>query len=53
MVPEWRQYDESIASIHQGKGAEPVEDPHSVGDGGKQPVEIVLVDALREESDNS
>ena len=37
----------------QGEDAEPVEDAGSVRDGGKQPFKVVLVNALREERDNS
>ena len=36
----------------QGENTKFVEDICSVGDGGKQPVNVVLVDALGEESDN-
>ena len=32
---------------------EPVEDASSVGDGREQPVDVVLVDSLREEGNNS
>ena len=37
----------------QRENAEIVEDFCSVGEGGKQPLEVVLVDALREEGDDS
>jgi hypothetical protein len=54
IVSEGRQHgDEVGASICQRKGTKLVEDARSVGDRGKQPVEVVLVDALREECDNS
>ena len=44
--------DEVGASICQGESAECVKDARYVGDCGKQPVEVVLIDALREERDN-
>ena len=54
IVSEWCQHhDEAIASIGQRKNAEFVESVPSVGDAGEQPLEIVLVDALREEGDDS
>jgi hypothetical protein len=45
--------DESIAPICQRKDAELVEDTGSVRDGGEQPFEVVLVDALWEKCDDS
>ena len=54
MIPKWRQHcDKSIGSIRQGEGAEFVKNILSVGDGWKQPVGILLIDALREERDDS
>ena len=53
IISEWRQHrDESPAPIRQRKNAELVEDVGSVEDGREQPVEIVLIDALREEGDD-
>ena len=45
--------DEPVVPICQRKDAEFVEDVLSVGDRGKEPIEVVLVHALREESDHS
>jgi len=54
MIPKWRQYcDKSIGSISQGEGAEFVKNILSVGDYWKQPVGILLIDALREERNDS
>ena len=54
VVPKWRQHrDKPLASISQRKDAEGIEDVRSAGDGGKQPVQVVLVDTSREEGDNS
>ena len=54
MVPEWRQHcHKSFASIRQGEDAECIEDVCSVGGGGEQPLEVVFVDALREEGNDS
>ena len=51
-VTEWRQYhDESVASACQGKNA--VVDVHSVGDCRKQPADVIPVDTLGEESNDS
>ena len=53
IISEWCEHrDESIASVCQRKNAELVEEVRSVGDGGKQPVEVVLINTLREEGDN-
>ena len=50
MVSKWGQHcDEVAASISQGKGAELVED---VFPAWKQPVEVIFVNALREERDD-
>ena len=43
---------EAVAPIRQRKDAEFVENVLSVGDGGKQPIEVVLIDALWKEGDN-
>ena len=54
MVSEWRQHgDEVAASRCQTQDTEPVDDIPYIGDGGEQPVEVTLVDPLREEGDNS
>lgn len=54
MISEWCQHhDETIAAVSQGKDAELVEDGRDGGDGRKQPVEVILLDSLREEGDNS
>ena len=54
MVAERRQHrDEPIISICEGENAEVVEDVCSVRDGGEQPLEDFLIDALREEGDDS
>jgi len=45
--------DESVGSMRQGKNAEFVEEVCSVGNSGKQPVDFVLIDTLREEGDDS
>jgi len=36
-----------------GKDVEPIKDHFPVGDGGKQPIEVVLINTLREESNDS
>ena len=54
VVPKWRQHcHKSVASVRQRENAEGVEDLCSVGDGGEQPVQVVLVGALREEGDDA
>ena len=54
MVPEWRQHrDEVAASVRQRKDTELVQDVLSVGDGGVQPVEIVLLRAAKRSGDDS
>ena len=54
MVSDRRQHGSKVvASGRQRQEREFVEYDLPVGDGGKQPVEVVLVDALREEGDNS
>ena len=54
MISEWCKHrDEPAVPICQGKDAEPVEDVGSIGDGRKQPVKVVLVNALREEGNDS
>ena len=54
VVSEGRQHhDEVVASVCQRKNTKVVKDVCSVGDCGKQPVKVILVDALREECDNS
>ena len=45
--------DESVTPICQGKNAEVVEDICSVGDCREQPIEVVLINSLREECDDS
>jgi hypothetical protein len=53
ILSDWCQHgDETVAPICQRKDAECVEDVLSVGDGRKQPIEVVLVDALWEEGNN-
>jgi hypothetical protein len=53
VISEWCKHcDEPIASVCQGKDAEPVEGLDSVGDDGKQPIDVVLVDTLREEGND-
>ena len=54
VISERRQHrDESVAPICQRKDTGFVEDGSSVGDGGEQPIDVVLIDALREESDDT
>jgi hypothetical protein len=54
VISEWCQHrDGFVAPIRQGENAEFVEDGRRVGDVGKQPVEVVLVNTLWEEGDNS
>ena len=54
MISERRQHcDESIASIRKGESAERVEHAWSVGDGREQPIDILFVDTLWEEGDDS
>jgi hypothetical protein len=54
VVSEWCQHgDELVASMCKRKNAEFVEDVLYVGDGGKQPGNVVLIDALREEGDDA
>ena len=54
MVPEWRQHrDEVAASVRQRKDTELVQDVLSVGDGGMQPVEVVLLRAAKGSGDDS
>ena len=54
VVSDWRQHrNEAVAPISQRKNAEFIEDLLSVGDGWKKPVKIFLIDALREESNDS
>ena len=50
---QWRKHcDESIVLMRQRKDVERVKDDGPVGDGREQPVEVVLIDSLREESDD-
>ena len=50
----WRQHrDETVALVRQRKNVESVEDVLSVWDDGEKPVDVVLVDPLREEGDDS
>ena len=55
MILEWREHrNEPAVPVCQRKDAKSVEDVvDSVGDGGKQPGNVALVDTLREEGDNS
>ena len=54
VVSDWCQHrDKVVAPIRQGKNTELVKHVLSVGDHGEKPVEVFLIDALREESDNS
>lgn len=54
VVSEWYKHrDEFIAPVRQRKDAELVEDIGSVGDRGKQPANVVFIDALWEEGDDS
>ena len=54
VVPNWCQHcDEVIAPVRQRKSTEFVEDVLSVRDGGEEPIEVVLVDAVGEERDHS
>ena len=54
IVSDWRQHsNEVVASVRQRKNGELVKDVLSPGDGGEKPVEVVLVDALREKGDHS
>ena len=54
MISERREHrDESVAPICQGKDAELVEDVDPIWDGRKQPIKVVLIDALRKEGDDS
>ena len=46
-------FDEVDGSICQGKSTKCVKDACYVGDRGEQPVEVVLVDTLWKERDNS
>ena len=53
VVSNGRQHrDEAVVPMRQRKGEEFVEDFLLVGDSGEQPVEVLFVDALGEESDN-
>ena len=54
MITERREdYDESLDSVRQREvDAECVEDGISIGDGGKQPVKVILIDALQEGGDD-
>src|ERR1700753_2013876 len=45
--------DEAVDPMCQRKNTELIEDVLSVGDRGKQPVEVLLVDTLREKRDDS
>ena len=49
MVSDWCQHgDEIVALRGQGKNTEFVEDFLSIGNGGEQPVEVILVNTLGE-----
>jgi len=54
IVTEWGEHrDESMASVCQGESTQFVEDVLPVGDGGEKPINVVLADTLREESDDA
>ena len=54
VVSEWCKHrDEPIAPVCQGKDAEFVEESGTVRGSGEQPFKAVLVDALREEGDDT
>lgn len=53
VVPERCQHrDETTASIRKEEDAELVENGRSIGNGGKKPVYVVLVDTLKEKGDH-
>ena len=53
MVSEGCQHcDKPIASVRQGEHAEVIEDVRPVRDGGEQPIEVLLIDALGEEGND-
>ena len=54
IVSEWRKHcDESVAPMHQRKGAELVKNIYSVGNGGKKLADIPLINTLGEGSDDT
>ena len=54
VVSEWCKHcDKSIALVCQGKETKFVKEDPSVGDGGKQPVNVVFINTLREKSNNT
>ena len=54
VISKWGQHrDESIASICQGENAEIVEHVRCVGVGREQPINVLFVNALREEGEDS
>jgi len=54
IVPEWREHrDEPVVSICQGKNAERIEGVCDIGDSGEQPANIIFVDALGQEGNDS
>ena len=48
-----QQRNEAVAPIGQGENTKFVENILSVGGGGEEPIEVLLIDPLGEESDNS
>ena len=54
VIAKWGEHlDKAFASIRQGKNAKFVKYVFSVWNGRKEPVEVLLVDALRKEGDDS
>ena len=54
VVSEGDQHcDEAVAPVREGENAEFVEDGGYIGDGREQPVEVTLIDTLREEGNDS
>ena len=54
VVSDWGQHcDKAAVPVRQRKNKEFVKNVLSVGDGGKKPVDVILVDALGEKCDDS
>ena len=54
VITDWGQHcDEAVVSICQRENAKPVEHVLPAGNRRKQPVDVVLVDTLREERNDS
>ena len=52
-IHRFEHCNETVTPLHQRKDADFVEENSFVGDRGKQPVEVVLVDTLREEGNDT